>query len=200
MGAGSADRGQCLAGLSLYQGRLIVTDRLTPGRAQSQQQEATMMLLASNYDQSRFLNAVDLDSEKKFRIKEVTEEELGQDRDKTKKLVVWFTNDKRGLVLNKTNNRVLRGAFGNDCSAWKDKIVVVFPTTVEFRGKMVPGLRVRIPAPKQAATSTGNGQAAVTAAAPQPTQQPASQLDEFGQTQSLEKPSLSDDPDDEILF
>jgi len=66
-------------------------------------------------------------------------------------------------------------------------------------------LRVRIPAPKHAATSTGNGQPAVTAAAPQPTQQPASQqptlqLDEFGQTQSPEKPSLSDDLDDEIGF
>ena len=34
--------------------------------------------------------------------------------DKEKKLVVWFTNDERGLVLNKTNNRTLRGAFGDD--------------------------------------------------------------------------------------
>ena len=45
----------------------------------------------------------------------MTEEEVGQDKDKEKKLVVWFTNDKRGLVLNKTNNRTLRGAFGDDC-------------------------------------------------------------------------------------
>jgi hypothetical protein len=79
---------------------------------------------------------------------------------------VWFTNDKRGLVLNKTNNRTLRGAFGDDVSGWKDKIVVVFPTTVEFRGKMVPGLRVRIPAPKQA--TAGNGQATAPSAKPKP--------------------------------
>ena len=31
-----------------------------------------------------------------------------------KKLVLWFTNDERGLVLNKTNNRTIRGAFGDD--------------------------------------------------------------------------------------
>jgi hypothetical protein len=161
-----------------------------------------MVLLASEFDKSKYLRAEDLKAEKKLRIEKVTVEVMA---DKKQKLTVWFTNDPRGLVLNKTNNRVLRGAFGDDVSGWKDKIVVVFPTTVEFRGKMVPGLRVRIPAPKQAATSTGNGQAAVTAAAPQPTQQPASQqpasqLDEFGQTQSPEKPSLSNDLDDEIGF
>ena len=76
-----------------------------------------MVLLASNFDQSRFLKAADLDGEKKFRIKAVTEEEVGGDK-KEKKLVVWFTNDERGLVLNKTNNRTLRGAFGDDCSGW----------------------------------------------------------------------------------
>jgi hypothetical protein len=164
-----------------------------------------MVLFASEFDKSKYLRAEDLKADKKLRIEKVTVEVIGNGADKEQKLTVWFTNDPRGLVLNKTNNRVLRGAFGDDVSGWKDKIVVVFPTTVEFRGKMVPGLRVRIPAPKQAATSTGSGQTAVTAAAPQPTQQPASQqptlqLDEFGQTQSPEKPSLSDDLDDEIGF
>jgi hypothetical protein len=168
-----------------------------------------MVLLASEFDKSKYLRAEDLKADKKLRIKDVTVEVIGNGADKEQKLTVWFTNDPRGLVLNKTNNRVLRGAFGDDVSGWKNKIIVVFPTTVEFRGKMVPGLRVRIPAPKQTATSTGNGQAAVTAAAPpapQPAapsasqQQPAQQLDEFGQTQSPEKPSLSDDLDDEIGF
>jgi hypothetical protein len=92
-----------------------------------------MMLLASSYDQSRFLKAADLPGEKKFRIKEVSEEEVGQDRDKTKKLVVWFTNDKRGLVLNRTNNRTIRGAFGDICDEWPGKIIVVFPTEVDMR-------------------------------------------------------------------
>jgi hypothetical protein len=36
-----------------------------------------MVLLASAYDQSRFLKAQDLTAEKKFRIKSVTEEEIG---------------------------------------------------------------------------------------------------------------------------
>jgi len=53
-----------------------------------------MVLLASSYDQSRFLKAADLGREKKFRIKSVTEEMVGTEQ-KDKKLVVWFTNDER---------------------------------------------------------------------------------------------------------
>ena len=124
------------------------------------------MLLASDYDKSRFLKAVDFEREKKFRIKSVTAEEVGTGKDKETKLVVWFTNDKRGLVLNKTNNRTLRGAFGDDTTGWVNKVIVVFPTMADFRGTIGPALRVRIPPPKQAAAaatrhsrraSSGNG-------------------------------------------
>ena len=159
-----------------------------------------MVLLASNYDQSRFLKAADLAGEKKFRIKEVTEEEVGQDRDKTKKLVVWFTNDKRGLVLNVTNNRTIRGAFGDVCDEWTGKIIAVFPTMVDMRGRMTPALRVRIPAPKQGG---GNSQAAappskLPKSTPPPKPVEANpELDEFGQSVS----GASDtELDDELPF
>jgi len=115
------------------------------------------VLLASDYDKTRFLKAEDLSAEKKFRIKSVTEEEVGIGKDKERKLVVWFTNDSRGLVLNRVNNRTLRGAFGDPCDGWIGKIIVIFPTMAEFRGTMKPALRVRIPPPKQAA---GNVQTA----------------------------------------
>jgi hypothetical protein len=116
------------------------------------------MLLASSYDQTRFFKAADMPTEKKLRIKDVTEEEIGMGKDKERKLCIWFTNDARGLVLNRTNNRALRGAFGDACDSWKGKIIVVFPTQDDFRGRMVPVLRVRIPPPKQAAA--GNDQTA----------------------------------------
>ena len=94
-----------------------------------------------------------------------------------KKLVVWFTNDERGLVLNKTNNRTIRGAFGDDTANWVGKIIVVFPTMTDLRGKMTPALRVRIPPPKQAPqqpaapqqpVTSGNGAAAALPAAAAP--------------------------------
>ena len=102
-----------------------------------------MVLLASEFDKSKWLRAEDLKAEKKFRIKEVTPEEVGERREQ--KLVVWFTNDKRGLVLNKTNNRTIRGYYGDDVAGWAGKIIIVFPTMVPMGGKMVPALRVRIP-------------------------------------------------------
>jgi hypothetical protein len=112
-----------------------------------------MVLLASAYDQAKHLKAEDVLTEKKFRIKSVTAELVGTDKDKEEKLVVWFTNDKRGLVLNRTNNRAIRGAFGDDTANWIGKIIVIFPTMAEYRGKMVPAMRVRILAPKQAAAT-----------------------------------------------
>jgi hypothetical protein len=146
--------------------------------------EALMVLIASSYDQSRFLKAADLQSEKKFRIKSVTEEEVGIGKDKERKLVVWFTNDARGLVLNRVNNRTIRGGFGDTCESWAGKIVVVFPTMAEFRGEMKPALRVRIPPPKQAA---GNGQTA------KPTAPPPAPV-----VAAVESEEVDDDLNDEI--
>src|SRR6516165_11129236 len=120
------------------------------------------MLLASSYDQTRWLKAADLPTEKKFRIKSVTVEEIGIGKDKETKLVVWFTNDPRGLVLNRVNNRTIRGAFGDACDGWAGKVIAVFPTMAEFRGEMKPALRVRIPPPKS------NGQPAAKPVTPPP--------------------------------
>jgi hypothetical protein len=107
------------------------------------------MLLASSYDQGRFFKAADVTAERKLKIKTVTEEELGVGRDREKKLVVWFTNDQRGLPLNITNNRTLRSAFGDACKGWEGKIVVLYPTQAEYLGQMKAAVRVRIPAPKE---------------------------------------------------
>jgi hypothetical protein len=150
------------------------------------------MVLASTYDQARFLKAADLDGgEKRVRIKSVTEEKVGPDKDQ--KLVVWFTTDKRGFVLNQTNNRVLREAFGDETDGWAGKIVVLFSSMIDFRGRMTQGLRVRIPPPK------GDGHAA--AAKPKPAPKPDvvdEGLDAEPPAKPAAKPSLADDLDDEI--
>ena len=110
-----------------------------------------MVLLASKYDQSRFFRAEDLKQEKVLAIKSVTEEPVGADQQK--KLVVWFTNDPKGLVLNRTNNRTIRGAYGDNTAGWVGKLIVLFPTQTDFRDNLVGALRVRIPPPKQAKIS-----------------------------------------------
>ena len=107
-----------------------------------------MVLLASSYDESKYFKAADLADEIQLKIKTVTEEKIGLGAEQEVKLVVWFTNDKRGLVLNRINNRTIRGAYGDAVDGWPGKIIVLFPTVAEFRGKMGPALRVRIPTPK----------------------------------------------------
>jgi hypothetical protein len=163
-----------------------------------------MVLLASSYDQSRFLKAADLQREKKFRIKSVTEESVAAEQ-KEKKLVVWFTNDERGLVLNKTNNRTIRGAFGDAVDGWVGKIIIIFPTMVDMRGKVTAALRVRIPPPKQAGATaavspstaqSGNG-AATAAPPPRPTTAAPVEDPELADEP---RKSLNDELDDEIQF
>jgi hypothetical protein len=147
-----------------------------------------MVLLASSFDQSKYLNANDLTQEKAFRIKSVTVETVGRGSSQEQKPVVWFHNHKKGLVLNITNNRTLRGSFGDDMEKWSGKVIVVYPTTSDFGGKAVGALRVRIPPPKQA--TAGNGQPKSVEKTP-PTQEVLP---------PEPKPSLEDDLDDEIGF
>jgi hypothetical protein len=162
-----------------------------------------MVLLASDYA-SRFLNAADLDRERKFKIEGVTEELVGAAQEKM--LVVWFTNHKRGLVLNKTNNLTIRSAFGDPVDGWVGKIIIIFPTMVELRGKLTPGLRVRIPPPKQAGDTaagspsnpaqSGKGNGAATAAPP-PKPTTATPGDDPGLADEPPK-SLGDELDDQF--
>ena len=79
-----------------------------------------MVLLASAFDQSRFFKAEDfeLGEDKKLKIKMGTEELIGVGADQKKMLTVWFTNSEKGLLLNRTNNRTLRNAFGDPVAGW----------------------------------------------------------------------------------
>ena len=172
-----------------------------------------MVLLASDYDKSRFLKADDIKGERKFRVKAVTEEEIGTGANKDKKLVVWFTNDDRGLVLNKTNNRILRGEFGDDTAGWISSIIILLTMMKPMQGRMVPGLSVRIPPPKQAGVGTaktmtagreydGNGLGVPSATAKsKPVKKPSVQddeLDEIIDKQLLAKSSGDDELNDDL--
>jgi hypothetical protein len=128
-----------------------------------------MVLLASKYDQSRFLRADDLSQDRVLCIKSATEELIGQGT-RQKKLVAWFTNDPKGLVLNRINNRTIRGAYGDDVAGWTGKLIVLFRTKTDLNGEQVDALRVRIPPRKQAKTSQAppSQEAAQPAAATKP--------------------------------
>jgi hypothetical protein len=142
-----------------------------------------MVLLASSYDETRFYKAADHQTEVRLKVRAVTEEKMA---DGEVKLVVWFTNSKRGLVLNRVNNRTIRAAYGDAVDGWVGKISVLFPTTAEFRGKVGPALRVRIPSPND------GYRAAPTPARKQPPKPPVdTEADDFDEEEQLDD-DLSD--------
>ena len=60
----------------------------------------------------------------------------------------------RGLVLNKTNSNIIAEMYGWETDEWGGKPIVLYPARVEFSGRIVDAIRVKLeagtaaPAPK----------------------------------------------------
>ncbi len=94
---------------------------------------------------SNYVKASDLNGKPcPLTIRTCVPEELGQGNDKETKPVLYFQDRQKGLVLNKTNATVIADAYGDDTGGWEGKAVEVYPTQVEFKGKLVDGIRLRI--------------------------------------------------------
>ena len=78
-------------------------------------------------------------------MEEVQFETMEGDGGKVEKPVVRFRGEKKGFVLNKVNADTIKGTYGDDCDAWFGQRIALYVTPVEFGGKTMPGLRVRIP-------------------------------------------------------
>lgn len=94
---------------------------------------------------SKYLKAADLHGQAvKVKIKDVISEVVGNDR----KLIAYFAGKERGMVLNKTNARTIADVFGDETDNWVGADIELFAQKVDFQGRMVDGLRVRVPPPK----------------------------------------------------
>lgn len=67
-----------------------------------------------------------------------------------KKLALKFQGKEKGLVLNKTNSKIVSKYYGKDYDKWDGKEIEIFPTETEFNGQLVPCIRVRVEPPKAA--------------------------------------------------
>lgn len=74
-------------------------------------------------------------------IKGVRIAEVGQD--KVRKGVVEFDEYDRGLVLNKTNSRMIASIHGAQTDQWKGKKLVLYRSETSFQNKTVPCIRVK---------------------------------------------------------
>jgi hypothetical protein len=96
---------------------------------------------------SKWLSAADLRGKThELTIEKVEMEDVGDTREKP---VVYFTGKGKGLVLNITNANAIVDLFGDDTDGWKGRTIKLYPTRVDFKGKMVDAIRVKAddPAP-----------------------------------------------------
>lgn len=91
---------------------------------------------------SDYLKCEDLNKRKRnLTIASVTMEKIG--KDKENKLVVWFDNEDKGLILNKTNANMIAFLLDtDDTDDWEGQMITIKPSTTEFGGKTVPCIRV----------------------------------------------------------
>ena len=96
---------------------------------------------------SNYVKAADLDGKPRIvTIRTCVLEDLGQGNERERKPVLYFDKAQKGLVLNKTNANTVADAYGDDTAAWEGRSVEIFPTPVEYKGKMVDGIRLRVKA------------------------------------------------------
>jgi hypothetical protein len=68
-------------------------------------------------------------------------EKIGDDE----KPVLFFAEDKKGLVLNKTNSNNITTLYGPETENWAGKKVTLFTAMVDFRGSAVEAIRIKGP-------------------------------------------------------
>lgn len=101
--------------------------------------------------ESKYLRASDLNGEDMIvTIKDVDFELVGMD--KQKKPVITFKGIDKGMILNKTNIQAIELATGeSDTDDWNGKKVTLTEgETTDLSGKLVPCLRIKSKAPKDA--------------------------------------------------
>ena len=105
---------------------------------------------------SKYLRASDLDGDTPVTMKSLIMEEINQEE----KPVLYFREEAKGLVLNKTNGKVIGSLHGSETDHWPGGKITLFPTEVDFRGEIVDAIRVRrqIPADDEIEESDQNEQ------------------------------------------
>lgn len=62
---------------------------------------------------------------------------------KSKRPIVYFEGKEKGLVVNKTNGKVIASMYGPITESWVGQQVVLYPTTTNFGADVVECIRVK---------------------------------------------------------
>jgi hypothetical protein len=113
-------------------------------------QEETQMALVKDMIQSKYLRKEDIDDDTVYTIRGVRQDNLAkEDQPAEMRWVMGFKEQPKPMVLNITSIRVLEQAYGGDTDHWiGNEVIVYVDPNVSFGGKVVGGLRLRIPKKK----------------------------------------------------
>jgi hypothetical protein len=121
----------------------------------------------SNAFPSTYLKAADLNGRTaKVVMESIRMEDIGSEQ----KPILYFQGKEKGLVLNKTNANNIAYAYGEETDTWAGRPLELFEAMVDFQGRTVPAIRVRIPRDQDAQQGYG-AQQGHQAPAPVPAQQ-----------------------------
>lgn len=95
---------------------------------------------------SNYLKASDLQNKAvTVAIDRVEIEELKSRNGSDTKPVLYFQGKDKGLVLNRTNSRVISQLYGTETEDWQGQKVELYTAMVDFAGDTVEAIRVRAP-------------------------------------------------------
>ncbi len=96
--------------------------------------------------QSSFLAKEDLSGPRILTIESVEEGELQGDGGKEFKPIMHFRNFEKSMVINNVNFDTIADAYGEETDDWHGKPIEVYvDPSIQFGGKKVGGVRVRLP-------------------------------------------------------
>lgn len=78
-------------------------------------------------------------------------EVIGSGHDAEEKPVLYFNGKEKGLVLNKTNAQTIASLHSPETDNWPGRSISIFPTQVDFQGRQVEAIRVKLQQPQQQA-------------------------------------------------
>jgi hypothetical protein len=76
-----------------------------------------------------------------------------------KKPVIYFEKTDKGLVLNKTQAKMITNLLGDETDDWMGKEIAIYPTMVDFQGRPTETIGVKGPPPRAVSSAPSQASA-----------------------------------------
>ena len=110
---------------------------------------------------SKYLKSSDFTQPRQMTVARLAQEEVGQDKEL--KTILFLNESQQGIVLNKTNAKMMAHLFGSETDNWANQRIEIFSEPKTFGGNVVDGISIR-PAPAPALPEQGTPATPVPAA------------------------------------